>query len=148
MDKDAEYRNKASKLDEAKDYAFSSISNGFIDANYIYEFNNATTATVYGMVTIKEKCYINEISLYCDTNTSAEIDILSSFKDSIDISTSLIDKTGGGAPIVLNSEIKKTDKILNKWTRVIDNNSILKIELKNNTLAKDITVVINTTKLT
>jgi hypothetical protein len=151
MDKDANFRTNANKLDEAVTFVNNTIPAGYDETNYFYQFNNVTGTTASGLVYVPKACKINEVFVYTDVNTSLEVDVLSCVKGVIDFpnqTRSLIDKTIGAAPVVLNSEIKKSDKILNKWVTTLDDATTLRIDVKSNTIAKDVNVVINTTKLT
>ena len=151
MDIDSNFRTNKVKLDEAVTFYRSATETGYNDSNYIYEFNNATNTTVYGLVVIPNKCKINEVSVYSDVPTSLEVNILSCVKGILnfpDTTVNLIDTSAGAAPLTLSNENKKTDNILNQWNKILDDDTTIKIELKSNTTAKDVTVVINTTKLT
>lgn len=151
MDKDADFRVKANSLNDAVTFVNNTIPAGYNNTDYFYQFNNVTGTTVNGLVYIPQACKINEVSVYADVSTSLEVDVLSCINGVIDFpnqAQTLINKTIGASPIVLNSEIKKTDKILNNWITTLNGKTTIRIDIKSNTMAKDVLVVINTSRLT
>jgi hypothetical protein len=151
MDKDADFRNYANRLNDAVTFVNATTEAGYNNTDYFYQFNNVTGTTVNGLVYIPQACKIHEVSVYTDVSTSLEVDVLSCINGVPDFpnqAQTLIDKTIGASPIVLNSEIKKTDKILNNWITTLNGKTTIRIDIKSNTMAKDVLVVINTTKLT
>ena len=138
-------------LDQAYDYITKYSASGLDNVNYFYQFNNLSTSTVIGFIDIPKKCVINSISVFSDVPTSLQVAILSCIRNVSnfpDQTINLANTNLGASEIVLNNEIKKVDNILNNWNKFLNDFTNLKIELKSNTTAKDVTVVINTTKLT
>jgi hypothetical protein len=138
-------------LDQAYDYITKYSASGLDNVNYFYQFNNLSTSTVIGFIDIPKKCVINSISVFSDVPTSLQVAILSCIRNVTnfpDQTINLANTNLGASEIVLNNEIKKVDKILNNWNKFLNDFTNLKIELKSNTTAKDVTFVINTTKLT
>jgi hypothetical protein len=151
MDKDADFRVKANSLNDAVTFVNATTEAGYNNTDYFYQFNNVTGTTVNGLVYIPQACKINEVSVYADVSTSLEVDVLSCINGVIDFpnqAQTLINKTIGASPIVLNGEIKKTDNILNNWITTLNGKTTIRIDIKSNTMAKDVLVVINTSRLT